>query len=187
MIDFQIPAQKSGFYWDRRGPSLSSLPCTYTSSMETDSDGWRQENLSSWRELSTCTIYFKSYRTRAFSQWLVTGKHSSWLRYQELFLIAEQACYYPQRQENYQFFCIPQPRNDFSDVGTKILNISYFFYLLKFIDLLDTIFFILRKKNNQVSFLHIYHHAGIVVAGYLYCKLYSGGGYATVLCTVKRY
>lgn len=103
-----------------------------------------------------------------------------------LFLIDKQACYYPQRQANFRLFCIPQPRNDYSYVSTKILYISYTFYLLKVTDLLDTVFFILRKKNSQVTFLHIYHHAMMVFAGYLYCKLYSGGGYATVLGEIIR-
>lgn len=95
--------------------------------------------------------------------------------------IHQQACYYPIQQENFRLLCIPSPRYDFSYIGTRILYISYFFYLLKVADLLDTIFFILRKKNNQVTFLHIYHHAGMVTIGYIYCKLHSGGGYATVL------
>lgn len=97
------------------------------------------------------------------------------------YVIYLQACYFPQRQENAQLFCIPETRNDFTYVGTKILQASYFFFLLKVVDMLDTIFFILRKKNNQVTFLHIYHHAGMVVAGYFYFKIYSGGGYAIVL------
>ncbi|PRD26238.1 UNVERIFIED_CONTAM: Elongation of very long chain fatty acids protein 4, partial [Trichonephila clavipes] len=36
----------------------------------------------------------------------------------------------------------------------------YHYYLLKFLDLLDTVFFVLRKKYNQVTFLHVVHHAG---------------------------
>ena len=90
-------------------------------------------------------------------------------------------CYYPRRQNNVRLFCIPEPYNDFSYVGNQILRGSHFFFLLKIIDLLDTIFFILRKKNNQVTFLHTYHHAGMATAGYIYCKLYSGGGFATIL------
>lgn len=65
-------------------------------------------------------------------------------------------------------------------MGTKIVLTSYFFFLLKVLDLVETIFFILRKKNNQVTFLHVYHHAGVMFGGYVYLKLYSGGGYATV-------
>lgn len=60
------------------------------------------------------------------------------------------------------------------------VKISYFFFLLKVLDLIETIFFILRKKNQQVTFLHIYHHAGVVTIGYFYFKLYSGGGAAAV-------
>lgn len=36
------------------------------------------------------------------------------------------------------------------------------------------VFFVLRKKNNQISFLHVYHHAGMVVATYIYSKFLSG-------------
>jgi len=41
----------------------------------------------------------------------------------------------------------------------RLINLAYFFYLAKFIELLDTVFFILRKKFNQVSRLHVIHHA----------------------------
>lgn len=88
---------------------------------------------------------------------------------------------YAHRQDNVRLFCIPEPYNDFSVIGAKILQGSHYFYLLKLLDLADTMFFILRKKNNQVTFLHIYHHAGMAIGGYIYCKLYSGGGFATVL------
>ncbi|XP_055932177.1 uncharacterized protein LOC129962431 [Argiope bruennichi] len=30
--------------------------------------------------------------------------------------------------------------------------------LEKYLALFDTIFFVLRKKQNQISFLHVYHH-----------------------------
>ncbi|GFQ89605.1 elongation of very long chain fatty acids protein 2 [Trichonephila clavata] len=35
------------------------------------------------------------------------------------------------------------------------------YYLLKYLDLLDTVFFVLRKKYNQITFLHVIHHAGL--------------------------
>lgn len=46
---------------------------------------------------------------------------------------------------------------------------------------MDTIFFVLRKKFNQVSFLHMYHHSAMVIFTYTYLKFYSGGGAATIL------
>lgn len=39
-----------------------------------------------------------------------------------------------------------------------ILSLIHGFCLLKFLDLLDTVFFILRKRYHQVTFLHFYHH-----------------------------
>lgn len=37
-------------------------------------------------------------------------------------------------------------------------------YLLnKYMDLLDTVIFVLRKKQNQVSFLHVHHHCAIIM------------------------
>ncbi|XP_055915267.1 elongation of very long chain fatty acids protein 7-like isoform X1 [Eupeodes corollae] len=38
------------------------------------------------------------------------------------------------------------------------LWLSYTYCLVKILDLLDTVFFVLRKRYNQVSFLHFYHH-----------------------------
>lgn len=60
-------------------------------------------------------------------------------------------------------------------------NIQYYVYLhylSKYLDYFDTVFIILRKKNNQLSFLHIYHHSTIgVIWGLL---LYIGHGNGTV-------
>jgi len=39
------------------------------------------------------------------------------------------------------------------------LLLIWFFLMSKFVDLLETVFFILRKKHQQVSFLHVFHHS----------------------------
>ena len=46
--------------------------------------------------------------------------------------------------------------------------------LIKFVDLIETVLFILRKKNNQVSFLHVFHHSSILYVCYLTLKYYPG-------------
>lgn len=53
-------------------------------------------------------------------------------------------------------------------------RLSYLYFILKIIDYLDTIFFILRKKNEHVSFLHVYHHVVVSTGAYV-CVLYSTG------------
>ncbi|KAK3930439.1 Elongation of very long chain fatty acids protein 7 [Frankliniella fusca] len=37
------------------------------------------------------------------------------------------------------------------------------------------IFFVLRKKTRQISFLHVYHHTGMVIIGWLSTKFIPGG------------
>ncbi|KAG8195038.1 hypothetical protein JTE90_029618 [Oedothorax gibbosus] len=41
----------------------------------------------------------------------------------------------------------------------RILKIAWHVYLDKFADLIDTCMFVLRKKDKQISFLHVFHHA----------------------------
>jgi len=46
-------------------------------------------------------------------------------------------------------------------------ELMYFYHITKLIDLLDTIFFALRKKTNQISFLHLYHHTYMAFLSWL--------------------
>lgn len=46
---------------------------------------------------------------------------------------------------------------------------------MKLLDLLDTAFFILRKKQQQVSFLHVYHHTGMAFGSWAATKFLPGG------------
>ena len=41
--------------------------------------------------------------------------------------------------------------------------------------MLDTVFFVLRKKNNQISFLHVYHHATMFPIWWIGIKWVAGG------------
>ncbi|XP_076643516.1 very long chain fatty acid elongase 1 isoform X3 [Halictus rubicundus] len=53
------------------------------------------------------------------------------------------------------------------------LEISFVFWLtmlLKLIDLIETAIFVLRKKDRQISFLHLYHHVSTVLLAWLITK-----------------
>jgi len=63
--------------------------------------------------------------------------------------------------------------------------VIWLYFLLKILDLVDTIFFVLRKKQNQVTFLHVYHHVGIVIGSWAAVK-YLPGGHVTFLGTYKE-
>lgn len=67
----------------------------------------------------------------------------------------------------------------------QIAKMVWKFFLVKIIDLMDTVFFVLRKKQNQVSFLHVYHHAGMVAGTWIASK-YLAGGHVTFLGTYNE-
>lgn len=57
----------------------------------------------------------------------------------------------------YNFFCQPVDYSE-TEVAMRGLRVGYWFFISKFIDFFDTFFFVLRKKNNQITVLHLYHH-----------------------------
>lgn len=62
------------------------------------------------------------------------------------------------------------------------LNLNHFqmasavwvYYMCKLIELLDTVFFVLRKKQNQITFLHLYHHTMMPFAAFIGTKYLAG-------------
>ncbi|XP_076665714.1 very long chain fatty acid elongase 7 [Andrena cerasifolii] len=46
--------------------------------------------------------------------------------------------------------------------------------MLKLAELIDTVIFILRKKYNQASFLHVYHHTSTAILSWIACKFVPG-------------
>lgn len=69
-------------------------------------------------------------------------------------------------------------------------NIEYFVnihHISKYIDYIDTIFIILRKKNNQLSFLHVYHHSTVgMIWGFL-LSIGHGNGSAGFGCLINSF
>lgn len=57
----------------------------------------------------------------------------------------------------YNFYC--QNTHSAQEVDDKVMNVIWWYYFSKLIEFMDTFFFILRKNNHQITFLHIYHHA----------------------------
>ncbi|XP_014478533.1 PREDICTED: elongation of very long chain fatty acids protein AAEL008004-like [Dinoponera quadriceps] len=75
---------------------------------------------------------------------------------------------------NFNFRCEPI---DYSNTPNNILicRLTWYYFLLKIVDWLDTIFFILKKKQNNVSFLHLYHHSAVVLGTWIGVKYVPGG------------
>ncbi|XP_020296941.1 elongation of very long chain fatty acids protein AAEL008004-like [Pseudomyrmex gracilis] len=68
--------------------------------------------------------------------------------------------------------------------GFKLLSISWWLFILKLIDYIETCVFVLRKKQNQVSSLHVYHHVSNVLFGWYFLK-YIADPRATFVCLVN--
>lgn len=74
----------------------------------------------------------------------------------------------------YSWRCEPV---DFSDTphALRVARGVYIYFLAKLTELLDTVFFVLRKKDNQISFLHLYHHTVMPLISWGATKYYPGG------------
>ncbi|CAG9859802.1 unnamed protein product [Phyllotreta striolata] len=52
----------------------------------------------------------------------------------------------------------------------NIIFVAYMYYLSKFTEFMDTILFVLRKKDNQVTNLHLYHHCIMPIGSWIAVK-----------------
>ena len=63
-------------------------------------------------------------------------------------------------------------RDDNSPQTLQQIDETVLYGYTKFIDLLDTIFFVLRKKDSHISFLHLYHHFMVPVLSWVSLKFF---------------
>ncbi|KAM7348128.1 very long chain fatty acid elongase AAEL008004 [Cochliomyia hominivorax] len=82
--------------------------------------------------------------------------------------------------KKFSFTCQPIDPTNTEPWMMRLLYVTYGYYLTKYLDLFDTIFIVLRKKNQQISFLHVYHHAGMVLGVYIYTT-FLPGSHSTML------
>ncbi|XP_042903946.1 very long chain fatty acid elongase 7-like isoform X1 [Parasteatoda tepidariorum] len=57
----------------------------------------------------------------------------------------------------------------------KLTSCCWVLYILKYIEFIDTIFFILRKKMNSVTFLHVVHHTVVPILGWIMLRTETSG------------
>lgn len=72
--------------------------------------------------------------------------------------------------KNLWSFEYPDPK-DVTPQDVKDLASFNFYYMTKYLDWLDTIFFALKKKQSHISFLHLYHHSMVPLYGYASFRL----------------
>lgn len=84
---------------------------------------------------------------------------------------------------NYLFKC---ERFEFLSAAAKqeVQLGCWLFLSLRLFEYVETIFFVLRKKQRQASFLHIFHHIGSVLMTWLF--LASRAGKLTNSCSLHN-
>ncbi|KAK6619059.1 hypothetical protein RUM44_003441 [Polyplax serrata] len=81
--------------------------------------------------------------------------------------------------EHYGFFrCIRVDSTSETPTSLKEIRLCHIYFLSKISELLDTIFFVLKKKNSHVSLLHVFHHAVMPCAVWVGVKFHPGGNLA---------
>jgi len=76
----------------------------------------------------------------------------------------------------YNWICQPVDYSENYD-GYYAANITWWYFFSKFTDFFDTVFFVLRKKFNQCSTLHVVHH-GIMPFTTWWVTRFVGGGHS---------
>ncbi|KAG8175991.1 hypothetical protein JTE90_018057 [Oedothorax gibbosus] len=77
-------------------------------------------------------------------------------------------------QRSYNWSCqLVDHSNNLYEV--RIAKALWWYYFSKLLEFCDTFFFILRKKNNQLTFLHIYHHSTMFGLWWIGVKWVPGG------------
>ncbi|XP_055708784.1 elongation of very long chain fatty acids protein 5-like [Phlebotomus papatasi] len=73
----------------------------------------------------------------------------------------------------FSWFCsFKKPMDDSDPNEMRLATAIWLYYLTKYVETLDSFFFVLRKKNNQLSGLHLYHHSMMILYAGLTVKWY---------------
>ncbi|KAF2878912.1 hypothetical protein ILUMI_27257 [Ignelater luminosus] len=60
-------------------------------------------------------------------------------------------------------------------IALRMAKFMWWHMMLKMTELIETVFFVLRKKFNQVSLLHVYHHISTFIIAWICAKYFAGG------------
>ncbi|XP_020285036.1 elongation of very long chain fatty acids protein AAEL008004-like isoform X2 [Pseudomyrmex gracilis] len=90
---------------------------------------------------------------------------SAWLFYQ---------CLMGGWWNEYSIRCQPVDYSN-SPSAIRMVHASWWYYFSKFTEFMDTVFFVLRKKNNHVSTLHVIHHGCMPMSVWFGVKFTPGG------------
>lgn len=74
---------------------------------------------------------------------------------------------------HYSYTCAQCDLTD-NEQNRRMLSIVHVYYLSKFVEMMDTMFFILRKKNELLTPLHLIHHGLLPISCWFTVKYVPG-------------
>ncbi|XP_014260822.1 elongation of very long chain fatty acids protein AAEL008004-like isoform X2 [Cimex lectularius] len=86
---------------------------------------------------------------------------------------------------DYSFRCQPVDYSR-SDKAMRMAMTCWWYYFSKFTEFFDTLFFILRKKNEHVSTLHVIHHGMMPMSVWFGVK-FTPGGHSTFFALLNTF
>ncbi|GAB6032929.1 hypothetical protein CHUAL_012124 [Chamberlinius hualienensis] len=75
---------------------------------------------------------------------------------------------------SYNWWCEPV-RKSTDPEEMRLVNALHYYLMSKVIEFLDTFFIIVRKKTNQLTFLHVYHHSSMLLLCWVVGRWIPGG------------
>ncbi|XP_045446636.1 elongation of very long chain fatty acids protein AAEL008004-like [Melitaea cinxia] len=80
---------------------------------------------------------------------------------------------------DFNFYCqgVDDPN---SPRAKETASLVWLYLMVKVVDLLDTVFFVLRKSNRQITQLHLHHHTLMPLVTWLVAT-YAPGGHAAIV------
>uniref|UniRef100_A0A2M3Z940 Elongation of very long chain fatty acids protein n=1 Tax=Anopheles braziliensis TaxID=58242 RepID=A0A2M3Z940_9DIPT len=85
----------------------------------------------------------------------------------------------------YSFRCQPVDYSD-SPLALRMARTCWWYYISKFTEFFDTLFFILRKKTQHVSTLHVIHHGCMPFSVWMGMK-FAPGGHSTFFAMLNSF
>ncbi|XP_045475588.1 elongation of very long chain fatty acids protein AAEL008004-like [Harmonia axyridis] len=75
---------------------------------------------------------------------------------------------------DYSYKCQPVDYSN-NDKALRMATLCWWYYISKLSEFADTLFFVLRKKDSQITFLHLYHHSLTPLETWILVKFVAGG------------
>ena len=101
-----------------------------------------------------------------------------------LFMITANAYFFYQIVVQFRFgidmklfnFELNRTELDNSPRALEVLKLGNLFLITKYLDLIETVFFVMRKKYSQITSLHVYHHSVVPILVHMFLKVSPTGG-----------